>query len=261
MPEQGDQRVVRLACFGDRRLHQRCADALSCRARLDADRAEPERLVLLDVGLAERDVADDRVVVGGDERDDEVAGGPQLVDDLGLHGRGAEGGALERVDGGFIAGLLGADVTARRCVARGEHDRLALAGGERDRELGVVGGELGGRDRQAAERSRERERGARQVIDRAQRRGQLAAVDVDVDRGRRCRADLRQRLGLRRNRGRGRDEGDGFALGDRDVGVLVGLDHRRSRRSPRRAGRRASRSRAPGRRAASPPPRCGGRGP
>ena len=32
-------------------------------------------------------------------------------------------------------------------VPGAEHDRLALAGGERDRRLGIVGGELGGRDR------------------------------------------------------------------------------------------------------------------
>jgi hypothetical protein len=67
VPEEGDQRVLRLACFGDRRFHQRRADALVLPRGVDADRAEPERLVLLDVGLAERDVADDRLVVGGDE--------------------------------------------------------------------------------------------------------------------------------------------------------------------------------------------------
>ena len=245
MAEQRDQRVVRASPA--RRiasLHQRRADPLRAGGPGSTrDRAEAERLVLLDVGLAERHVADDRVAVerrrgrGGRGRRRRAArrrSRPRAS-------LGRERGELQRADGGVVVRCFGADrVTARRCASpAASTTRLALARGERDRQLGVVGGELGGGDRQAAERLRERQRRC-------------------SPGGRRCRAARRARRCPRRcgspMAGAGRMSGSGLggagtaALAGMtatsspsvicDVGVGVGLEHRRLAVAARRRGAR-----------------------
>ena len=83
---------------------------------------------------------------------------------LGADGRGL--GEVERLEAGHDpATTRGSQLVL--LVARLQHDPLALAGGEGDRQARVVGGELRGRDRQAAEGTREGERDLRQVIDGA----------------------------------------------------------------------------------------------
>src|SRR5262249_39750259 len=116
-------------------------------------------------------------------------------------------------------------------VARLQHDRFALAGGERDRELRVVGLELGGRDRQAAEGLGERGRDLRGGVDRAPRGGAPAG---GRGRGGGPRgggggagggADLGESRWGRRDAGVVRDERERVALGDLEP--LVGrLEHR-----------------------------------
>ena len=85
-------------------------------------------------------------------------------------------------------------------VADGEQQRLALAGDDRHRQVGVLRGELGGGDAAPAERPREAEDGVAEVGDRADRRRQLARDRVGAQRGGRRGADAR----AARAAGRGR---------------------------------------------------------
>src|SRR4051794_15665319 len=79
-------------------------------------------------------------------------------------------------------------------VARAEQDGLAFAGGERDRQVGVAGGELRGGHGATAERGGEVERGPREMIDRAERRREFAGLGVDADGAGRDRRKTVQRL-------------------------------------------------------------------
>ena len=118
-------------------------------------------------------------------------------------------------------------------VAGLQDDALALAGGERDRQVRVVRGNSA----VATVRPPNALASASVISARwsivPERGGELARVRVEVDRARGRRADLRERAGRRRNRrGRG-DERERVALGDLEP---FGGRRRASRSRPRACG-------------------------
>ena len=84
-----------------------------------------------------------------------------------------------------------------------EHDRLALAGRDRERHVRVARRERRGRHRAAAERAGEREDRVGEQLDAPDRRGQLARLGIGAQRGRGHRAQVaerdRQRRGIARD--------------------------------------------------------------
>ena len=144
---------------------------------------------------------------------------------------GAE--AVPRLDAGAAPGarlghqMLGiAERELEAAVADGEQQRLALAGDDRHRQVGVVRGELGGGHAAPAERPREAEDGVAEVGDRADRRRQLARDRVGPQRGGRRGPDLGQRA---RRGGDGQPGRDGVRLalgGELDRAAGRRVEHR-----------------------------------
>ena len=168
---EAEARVVRGVAEEARSAGTRCGCARSIASRIsappmprrlvggvDGDRAEPERRVLARraprLSITWPTIV---VVLDGDEAELRHVvvrrrGAPSVIS--ASSSLGANAARCERADRVEVRrGSPGGGSQLVLRVAGPEHDALALAGGERDRQVGVAGGELGGRDRQAAERA------------------------------------------------------------------------------------------------------------
>ncbi len=99
------------ACAVEAGLGEGGADALALAMRQDRDRRQaPDAIagIGIECHRHEGDLADDRAVLLGDQRQREIAVGAQALHQIRL-GRAREGGAQQRIDAGGILGPFGAD--------------------------------------------------------------------------------------------------------------------------------------------------------